>query len=240
MHVSFFSTCLVDNIFPDIGIDSVKLLERLGCTIVFNPQQTCCGQPLANSGYQQKAKKSMHLLLDTLLEDEADYIVAPSGSCVLQIKEYSTLFADDHQIADKAGELAAKTFELTDFIVNVLQKDRVESTLRAKAVYHPSCHMTRLLGVKEPPLTLLANVAGLELVPCKGQDKCCGFGGTFSVKMADLSGAMVAEKVDNFIATGADCVIGCDAGCLMNIKARLERLNHPMQVLHIANVLAHS
>ncbi len=240
MHVSFFSTCLVDNVFPDIGIDCIKLLEKLGCTIVFNPKQTCCGQPLANSGYHQKAQKSMHLLIETLLEDEVDYIVAPSGSCVLQIKEYPALFADDEQMVTKATELAKKTFELTDFIVNVLQRDRVESTLEAKAVYHPSCHMTRLLGVKEPPLTLLANVTGLELIPCKNQDKCCGFGGMFSVKMADLSGAMVAEKVDNFIATGADYVIGCDAGCLMNIKARLERLNHPMQVLHIANVLANS
>lgn len=239
MRVSFFSTCLVDNLFPDIGIDAVKLLEKLGCSIVYNPQQTCCGQPLANSGYQQKARKSMRLLVDALLRDETEYVVAPSGSCVLQVREYPTLLADDQQTADRARTLAEKTWELTDFIVNVLNVHQVESSFTAKAVYHPSCHMSRLLGVKEPPLRLLSAIPGLELLSCAGQDKCCGFGGTFSVKMADLSGAMVAEKVDNLIASGADCVIGADAGCLMNIRTRLEHIGHPMEVLHIANVLAY-
>jgi len=237
MKVSFFSTCLVDNLFPQVGIDTVTLLEKLGCSVVFNRKQTCCGQPLANSGYHQKAKKSMRLLIETMLSDEVDYVVAPSGSCVLQISEYPHFFQDEPQVLAQAEKLVAKTRELTDFIVNVLNKDKVDARLNAKAAYHPSCHMTRLLGVKEPPLKLLEGVTGLELVPFKNQDKCCGFGGTFSVKLGELSGAMAADKVDNLIASGADTIIGCDAGCLMNIKARLEEINHPMQVLHIANVL---
>lgn len=237
MKVSLFATCLADVVFPDIAIHTLQLLERLGCQVRFNARQTCCGQPLANSGYQAEAKKSMRLLLETLLEDEADYIVAPSGSCVLQVHEYPTIFESDGSLYEKAQRVAAKTKELTDFIVNVLGVEKVTARLDGQAVYHPSCHMTRRLGVKAPPLVLLSNVSGLELLPFKGQDKCCGFGGTFSVKLADLSGAMVAEKVDNIIASGAQYVIGGDAGCLMNIEGRLKAVGQPIEVLHIAEVL---
>lgn len=237
MKVSFFATCLADNVFPDIAINSVLLLERLGCQVAFNPAQTCCGQPLANSGYHQRAKKSMRLLLDALLADDAEYVVAPSGSCALQLREYPKYFQDDAKLLAQAKTLAAKTRELTEFVVGVLGITQVEARLHGRAVYHPSCHMTRLLGVREPPLQLLANVTGLELVPFKNQDKCCGFGGTFSVKLADLSGAMVAEKVDNILAAGPDYLIGSDAACLMNMKSRLERLGKPLPVMHIASVL---
>jgi len=237
MKVSFFATCLADNVYPGVAINSVLLLERLGCKVAFNPRQTCCGQPLANAGYHQDAKQSMRLQMDALLADDADYVVVPSGSCAFQVREYPKLFEDDRRYYPKAVALAAKTRELTEFIVKVLGVTEVESTLVGRAVYHPSCHMTRLLGVKEPPLQLLANVSGLTLLPFKGQDKCCGFGGTFSVKLADLSGAMVAEKVDNIIASGADYLIGSDAGCLMNMEGRLQKIGHPMQVLHIAEVL---
>ncbi len=240
MRVSFFATCLADTIYPAIAIDTVRLLERLGCEVVFNPRQTCCGQPLANAGYQQRAKKSMRLLIETLLADDADFVVTPSGSCALQVHEYPKFFQDDVDLQPKAAALAAKTKELTQFIVEVLGVTRVESRLDGTGVYHPSCHMTRLLGVKEPPLALLANVDGLQLLPFKGQDKCCGFGGTFSVKLADLSGAMVAEKIDNIIATGAEYLIGSDAGCLMNMEGRLKKIGHPMKVLHVAEVLMSS
>lgn len=237
MNVSFFATCLADNVYPNLAVNSVRLLEKLGCQVHFNPRQTCCGQPLANAGYHRDAKKSMRLQMDALLADAADYVVVPSGSCAFQLHEYPKLFEDDREYLPKATELAAKTRELTEFIVNVLGIGAVEAKLAGKAVYHPSCHMTRLLGVKEPPLQLLANVAGLELLSFKGQDKCCGFGGTFSVKLADLSGAMVAEKVDNIIASGADFLIGSDAGCLLNMEGRLRKIGHPLRVLHIADVL---
>ncbi len=236
-RVSFFSTCLGDAVFPNIGISSVQLLEKLGCELSFNPKQTCCGQPLVNSGFQEKAKKSMRLLMEALLTGESDYVVAPSGSCVLQVKEYPKLFESDPVWEMRAVELADKTWEITDFIVNVLGVTDLGVRLQGRAAYHPSCHMTRLLGVKEPPLKLLDQVDGLELISFEGQDKCCGFGGAFAVKLGPLSGAMVAEKVDNMAKAEIDYLIGCDGGCLMNIEGRIRRLKLDIRVLHIVEVL---
>ena len=238
MNVSFFVTCITDNVLTNVGIKSVELLERLGCQIYFNPKQTCCGQPLANTGYHEKAKKSMRVLIDALLQDDCEYVVAPSGSCVLQVKEFPHFFKGDNEWEAKARLLADKTFEITDFIVNVLKVTNVGAELRGRAAYHPSCHMSRLLGVKDAPLQLLSHVKGLELVPFKGQDKCCGFGGTFSVKMADLSGAMVAEKVQYIAAANVDYVIGADGACLMNIEGRIKREGLPIQVMHVVEALS--
>ena len=237
MNISFFVTCLTDNVLPSVGIKSVQLLEKLGCTVIFNPKQTCCGQPLVNTGYLEKAKKSMSLLIDALLEDECEYIVAPAGSCVLQVKEFPRFFKGDAKLESRSRLLADKTYEITDFIVNILKVTDVGAVLTGRAVYHPSCHMTRALGIKESPYQLLKNVKGLELVPFKGQDKCCGFGGTFSVKMADLSGAMVAEKVRNIGAAGVDYLIGADGACLMNIEARIRREKLNIKVLHVVEAL---
>lgn len=237
MKISFFVTCITDNVLPDVGIKSVQLLEKLGCTVFFNPGQTCCGQPLVNSGYQEKARQSMRVLIDALLEEDCEYIVAPSGSCVLQVKEFPRFFQGDKVWESRAKLLADKSYEITDFIVNVLKVTDVGAALNGRAAYHPSCHMSRILGVKEPPYRLLENVKGLELVSFKGQDKCCGFGGTFSVKMADLSGAMVEEKVRNIAAAGVDYVIGADGACLMNIEGRIRRENLGIEVLHIVEVL---
>jgi len=236
-HISFFSTCLGDTVFPDIGINSVKLLEKLGCSVHFNQKQSCCGQPLVNSGFQEKAKKSMKLLMEALLAEESEYVVAPSGSCVLQVKEYPKLFKTDPLWEARALELAKKTWEITDFIVNILGVTDLGVQLEGRAAYHPSCHMTRLLGVKEPPLTLLKNIKGLEIVDFQGQDKCCGFGGAFAVKLGPLSGAMVAEKVDNLEKANVDYLIGADGGCLMNIEGRIRRQELNIQVLHIVEVL---
>lgn len=237
MKVSFFVTCLTDSVLPSVGIKSVQLLEKLGCTVVFNPKQTCCGQPLVNSGYQEKAGQSMRVLIDALLEDNCDYIVAPSGSCVLHVKEFPRFFQEDDSWKSKAKQLADKTCEITDFIVNILKVTDVGAVLNGRAAYHPSCHMSRMLGIREPPYQLLKNVKGLELVPFKGQDKCCGFGGTFSVTMADLSGAMVAEKVRSIADAGVDYVIGADGACLMNIRGRIQRENLDIGVLHVVEAL---
>lgn len=237
MRVSFFVTCLTDTVFPSVGIRSVGLLEKLGCTVVFNPGQTCCGQPLVNSGYPAKAKKSMARLMDALLEDDCEYVVAPSGSCVLQVKEFPRFFEGDEVLKNRANQLAAKTFEITDFIVNILKVTDVGAVLCGRAAYHPSCHMSRRLGVREPPRQLLNNVKGLELVSFEGQDRCCGFGGVFSVRMADLSGAMVAEKVRHIAAAGVDYLIGADGACLMNIEGRIRRENLNIRVLHVVEAL---
>jgi len=235
--VSFFSTCLTDTVLPEVSKSAVLLLEKLGCKVIFNPKQTCCGQPLTNSGFQQKAKKAMQLQMKVLLEDQTDYVVCPSGSCTLQVKEYPKFFEDQPELKEKAQQLSSKIYELTDFIVNILEKTDIGASLKAKAAYHPSCHMTRLLGVREPPLALLKRVAGLELVDFKGQDKCCGFGGTFSVKLGPLSGAMAIEKVENIMKAGADHLIGADAGCLMNLQGVIDRRGYPIKVMHIAQVL---
>ena len=240
MKVAFFATCIADNVLPAVGIKSVQLLEKLGCTIFFNPKQTCCGQPLVNSGYQEKAKKSMRVLIDALLENECQYIVAPSGSCVLQVKEFPRFFQADDIWKSKAKLLADKSYEITDFIVNILHVKDVGAELNGRAAYHPSCHMSRMLGVKEPPYQLLKNVKGLELVSFKGQDKCCGFGGTFSVTMADISGAIVTEKVRNIAAAGVDYLIGADGACLMNIKGRIQRENLNIRILHIVEALTNT
>jgi L-lactate dehydrogenase complex protein LldE len=237
MKVSFFATCLTDSVLPSVGIKSVLLLEKLGCTVIFNPGQTCCGQPLVNSGYRAKAMQSMRILIDALLEDDCDYIVAPSGSCVLQVKDFPHFFQEDDAWKAKAKRVADKSREITDFIVNILKVTDVGAVLNGRAAYHPSCHMSRMLGVQEPPYQLLKNVEGLELVPFKGQDKCCGFGGTFSVTMADLSGAMVAEKVRNIAAAEVDYVIGADNACLMNIRGRIQREGLNIGVLHIVEAL---
>ena len=237
MKISFFVTCITDNVLTDVGFKSVELLEQLGATVLFNPKQTCCGQPLANTGYHEKAKKSMRLLIDALLQDDCEYVVAPSGSCVLQVKEFPRFFKGEGQWEHKAKILADKTYEITDFIVNILKVTDVGASLFGRAAYHPSCHMSRLLGVTEPPYQLLNNVKGLELVPFKGQDKCCGFGGTFSVKMADLSGAMVSEKVQNIADAKVDYLIGADGACLMNIDGAIRRCGYDIKVYHIVQVL---
>ncbi len=236
-NVSFFATCLADTVFPDIGIQSVRLLEQLGCNVNFNPKQTCCGQPLNNSGFHKKARATMENLTTALLEDGSEYVIAPSGSCVLQVKEYPKFFKDDPVWRKKAEELAVKTWEITDFIVTVLGVTDVGARLAGKAVYHPSCHLARLLGIKEQPLALLNNIKDLELVSIKGQDKCCGFGGAFAVKLGPLSGAMVIEKVDNIKAAGVDYLIGADGGCLLNMKGRIDREKLNIKVLHVVEAL---
>jgi L-lactate dehydrogenase complex protein LldE len=237
INVSFFSTCLGDTVFPDIGIDSVRLLRKLGCTITYNPRQTCCGQPLANSGFHHDALPAMRNLVDALLEDGCDYVVAPSGSCVLQVKEYPKFFKDDPVWKARSEELAARIWEITDFIVTVLGVTDVGARLPGRAAYHPSCHLTRLLGVREQPLALLENIRDLELVPFAGQDRCCGFGGAFAVKLGALSGAMVEEKVENIREAGVDYLIGADGGCLLNIKGRIDREGLDIEVLHVVQAL---
>jgi L-lactate dehydrogenase complex protein LldE len=179
----------------------------------------------------------MRNLTAALLEDGSQYVVAPSGSCVLQVKEYPNFFRDDPAWRRKAQELSARIWEITDFIVTVLKVTDVGARLAGRAAYHPSCHLTRLLGIRKPPLVLLGNIRDLELVPFKGQEKCCGFGGAFAVKLGPLSGAMVAEKVENIAAAGVDYLIGADGGCLMNIKGRIDREKLDIRVMHVVEAL---
>lgn len=235
MKVTLFATCLVDMFQGNVGKATVELLEHLGCEIEFPESQVCCGQPAYNSGYVNEAKEAMKRMIDTFAD--AEYVVSPSGSCAYMFHEYPEVFKGDPIWEPKAKKLAAKTYELTQFIVDVLKVEDVGATFEGRVTYHTSCHMTRLLGVKEAPMLLLKNVKGLKFTELPGKEQCCGFGGTFSVKMAQISEQMVDEKVQHVEETGAEYLIGADAGCLMNIGGRIERKGKPIKVLHIAEVL---
>ncbi|MBA4544476.1 MULTISPECIES: (Fe-S)-binding protein [Thermoactinomyces] len=235
MKVALFVTCLVDMFRTNVGKATVELLEHLGCEVEFPESQVCCGQPAYNSGYVEEAKKAAKNMIRAF--EKTEYVVTPSGSCATMFLEYAHIFKDDPEWKDRAKELAEKTYELTQFIVEVLKITDVGAKLEGKATYHTSCHMKRLLGVKDAPFTLLSHVEGLQVEPLPNAQNCCGFGGTFSVKMSPISKQMVDEKVNSVMETGADYLIGADCGCLMNIGGRMERLGKKVKVMHIAEVL---
>ncbi|MCM3114159.1 (Fe-S)-binding protein [Neobacillus sp. MER 74] len=235
MKVTLFATCIVDMFKSNVGKATVELLERLGCEIDFPESQVCCGQPSYNSGYVKETKEAMKRMIDTF--SDAEYIVSPSGSCITMFHEYQHIFKGDPVWEPKAKRLAEKSFELTQFIVDVLKIEDVGARFEGSVTYHTSCHMTRLLGVKKAPMILLSNVKGLRFTELPGKEQCCGFGGTFAVKMAQISEQMVDEKVRHVEETGAEYLIGADAACLMNIGGRIDRVGKPIKVMHIAEVL---
>ncbi|EIJ71174.1 MULTISPECIES: (Fe-S)-binding protein [Pasteurellaceae] len=238
MNVNFYVTCIADVMKAGVAKNTVLLLEKLGCQITFLEKQGCCGQPAINSGYTKQAIAGMKNLVETF--EVNDYpIVAPAGSCVYAIKNYPEYFERSGEIewVERARKVANRFYDLTDFIVNQLGVTNVGAYLPGKAVYHPSCSLFRKLGIKDEPIALLQNVKGLELLPIKNQETCCGFGGTFSVKMAEISGEMVKEKVEHINVEQPDYLIGADVSCLMNISGRLSREGKPIKVMHIAEVL---
>lgn len=242
MKVAFFPGCMVDMFYPEVGIAAVQVLERLGCEVSLPDHQVCCGQPFTNSGYIEEAKPMMRAVIDSYMPYET--IVSLTGSCAWAIKaEYPQFLADDPEYSAKIAQLAPRIHEFTEFIVDVLGVTNVGAKLPGKATYHASCHLTRMLGVKDQPLELLKNVEGLEYVEMPEMGRCCGFGGTFSVKEPEVSGHMVQEKAAFALATDADYLVGADQACLMNIKGALDRINETgaypnnMKVLHIAQVL---
>jgi L-lactate dehydrogenase complex protein LldE len=222
--------------YPGVGDAMVRLLERQGVRVDFPEVQTCCGQPAYNSGYWDDARAAARTVLDAF--DDSDFVIAPSGSCVYMLHHYRELFRDDPQRLEQAKRLAAKTYEFSQFLVKVLGVRDVGAYFPHRVTYHPSCHGSRLLGVKDEPLELLSAVRGLTFAPLPYAEDCCGFGGTFAVKMADISGAMVAEKAEHVAETEAEVLTGLDMGCLMNIGGRLRRNGANIRVLHLAELLA--
>ncbi|GAB7388770.1 (Fe-S)-binding protein [Bacillaceae bacterium] len=236
MKVSLFITCLVDGLYPRVGEAMARLLARCGIRLHFPALQTCCGQPAFNSGYWQEARTVAKNLLDAF--EDSDFVISPSGSCTGMIHHYyPKLFADDPLSLARVERLREKTYEFTQFLVGMLGITDIGAYFPHKVTYHPSCHGSRLLGVKEEPLALLRHVKGLELVPLPFAEDCCGFGGTFSVKMPDISGAMVAEKVAHVLETEAEVLVGLDMGCLMNISGHLRFRGQPVRVMHLAELL---
>lgn len=236
MKVSLFVTCLSDSIYPQVGEAMVRLLARYGVIVDVPKGQTCCGQPAFNSGYWKEAKEVAITLLEAF--EDSDFVVSPSGSCTGMIAHYyPKLFEDTPDLLEKARVLREKTYEFTQFLVQVLGVTDLGAVYPHKVTYHPSCHGNRLLGIKEEPLQLLAKVKGLELVPLPFAEDCCGFGGTFAVKMGEISGAMVTEKSDHILETEAEVLVGVDMGCLMNIAGNLRFRDKPIRVLHLAELL---
>jgi L-lactate dehydrogenase complex protein LldE len=234
-RVGLFVTCLVDLIRPSVGFAAVKLLEDAGCRVEV-PVQTCCGQPAFNSGDRGTARDLAERTIAAFRG--CDYVVAPSGSCAGMIRHFPELFADDPNWLPRANEIAGRTFELTSFLVDVLGVTGVDAKFSGTVTYHDSCSGLRELGVRRQPRQLLASVEGLELVELRDSDVCCGFGGTFAVKYGDISGAIVAEKAGNILASGAPTVLAGDLGCLMNMAGKLSRDGEPIAVRHVAEVLA--
>jgi len=235
MKVSLFITCLCDLFYVKAGQATVELLEKLGCQVDFPESQTCCGQPAYNSGYHRELKQTAKNMIHTFSKSE--YVVTPSGSCAYMFYEYEELFQDEPEWKSKAKKLKNKTYELTQFLTDVLNVESTGAVYNGRATYHTSCHMSRLLGVKEAPIKLLKNVKGLELYELPNKDTCCGFGGTFSVKMQSISEQMVDEKIQNIDQVEPDVLIGADGGCLMNIGGRIQRCGKPIKVIHIAEIL---
>lgn len=235
--VALFVTCLVDLVRPRIGFAALELLEGAGCEVIVPAGQTCCGQPAYNSGDRRSAQA---LARKVVSEFEAcEYVVAPSGSCAGMIRtHYPELFAHDPAMLARVQALCARTYELTDFLVNVLKIDRVPGRYAGRVTYHDSCSGLRELGVKRQPRALLAQVPGLELVEMSEAEQCCGFGGTFAVKFGEISTHIAERKCANAAASGADALVLGDLGCMLNIEGRLRRRGDTMRVFHVAEVLA--
>ena len=236
-RVALFVTCLVDLFRPSVGFAAVKLLEDAGCTVEVPRAQTCCGQPAYNSGDRADTKAVARQVIAAF--EPFEHVVVPSGSCGGMIKEhYPRLFADDAAMQTRAETLAAKTHELVSFLADVLRIERVDARYDGVATYHDACSGLRELGIKAQPRRLLADVAGLRLAEMATPETCCGFGGTFCVKYPDISDRMVADKVADIAATGADTLLAGDMGCLLNMAGKLARRGLAVRVRHVAEVLA--
>lgn len=236
MDVSLFITCISDAMYPNVGKAVVRMLRRYGCKVDFPEDQVCCGQPAFNSGYQEDARKAAKQLIQAF--EKSEYVVAPSGSCVAMVRHYyPNMFAADPVWREKAQNLADKMFEFSEFMVRVLKIAKVEAEFEGTATYHCSCHMTRGLGIVAEPIQLVQGIDKLNYVDLPYKEDCCGFGGTFAVKMSDISGEMVDEKARHIIGTGANILLGSDMACLMNIEGRLRRLGHDIKAYHVAELL---
>ena len=236
MRVSLLVTCLVDLFTPDVGLAVVGLLRRHGVAVDFPRGQTCCGLPLYNSGYHKEAAGiARHMILQF---SGAEAVVVPSGSCAWMVRqEYPHLFADDPEMAGRATALAQRTYELSQFLVEILKVERVDSPFKGKVTYHDSCHLLRGLGVKDSPRKLLCACPGVELLELPGADECCGFGGSFAVRLPEISDGILRQKIKNIRSTGADAVVACDSGCLLQLSGGLSRRGEPVRALHLAQVL---
>jgi L-lactate dehydrogenase complex protein LldE len=236
MKVQLFVPCFIDQLYPHTAFNMVKVLEKAGCEVSYNQEQTCCGQPAYNAGFRADSKAVCSKFLKDF--QGSDYVVAPSASCVGFVRNYYPQIFDNSSHHNDVRALGKRTFELSEFLVNVLQVVDFGASLNLQATYHDSCAGLRECGIKNEPRKLLSRVKGLELIEMKDTDTCCGFGGSFAVKFESISVAMADQKTNNALATGASCVISTDHSCLMHLDgySRFKSLN--LRTMHLADVLA--
>lgn len=236
MNVSIFVPCFIDQLYPNVAFDMVKVLEKAGCTVSYNTNQTCCGQPAFNAGFWGEAKDVCSKFLKDF--SDAEYIIAPSASCVGFVRNYYHKLFDNSSVHNDVKNLADKTYEFSEFMIKVLQVDDVGAKLDGKATYHDSCAGLRECHIKQEPRQLLSKVKGLELTEMNDVETCCGFGGTFAVKFEPISIAMADQKVNNAKDTGAQYLISTDMSCLMHLGGYIKNNGTNIRVMHLAEVLA--
>jgi len=239
MNVSLFIACFNDTLFPETGIATVSLLERLGHHVNFPVEQTCCGQIHYNTGYHEEVIPLVKKFVEVFSESEA--VVAPSASCVAMIRDYYpklAVLSGDPALMEQVDQLLPRIFELSQFLVNELGIEDVGAYYPHRVTFHPTCHSTRMLHIGDAPLRLLKHVRGIDLVPLPGADECCGFGGTFAIKNADTSMAMLTDKISSIKSTRAEVCVSADNSCLMHIGGALNRMRSGVKVVHLAEILA--
>jgi L-lactate dehydrogenase complex protein LldE len=236
MRVQLFIPCFVDQLYPQTAFNTIKVLEAAGCTVSYNPAQTCCGQPAFNAGFWNEAKAVCTKFLQDF--NTEDYIVAPSASCVGFVRNYYKKLLADDAAGINAATVGKNIFELSEFLVQVAAKTDFGASLEGTATYHDSCAGLRECGIKAEPRQLLANVKGLNITELEDVETCCGFGGTFAVKFEAISIAMGEQKVEHALATNADYLISTDLSCLMHLQGYINHKGYKLQTLHVADVLA--
>ncbi len=235
MKVQLFIPCFVDQLYPQVGMNTVKILEKVGCEVIYNDKQTCCGQPAFNAGYMSEAKDVCSKFLNDFSGNEI--IVAPSGSCVGFIRTNLEKMFNDGVKRDAVKKINKNIYELTEFLLNVKKVDDLGATFNAKATYHDACGALRECSIKDGPRKLLSKVKGLELIENTESETCCGFGGTFAVKYEPISIGMAHTKVQSALQTKAEYIISTDVSCLMHLEGYIKKQNINMKTMHIADVL---
>ena len=236
MNVHVFIPCFIDQLYPTAGFNTIKVLERAGCNVIYNPDQTCCGQPAFNAGYWGESREVCNKFLKDF--ESAEYVVIPSASCTGFVNNYYSKIYGNTSNQNATKDIDGKVFELSDFLVNVLKKIDLGASLQGTATYHDSCAALRECKIKDEPRILLNHVKGLNMVELKENETCCGFGGTFAVKFEGISTAMGEQKAQHVVDTKAEFLISTDLSCLMHINGVMEKQQLPIKSMHLADVLA--
>jgi len=237
MDIQLFIPCYIDQLYPETGFNTIKILEKAGCNVLYNPKQTCCGQPAFNSGYWKETAQLAEKFLNDFRPDLP--VVSPSGSCSgFIIHHYQKVLADRPDLLEQHLKMKDKIYELSDFLVNILKVTDLGSEFRHKVTFHDSCSALREYGIKDEPRILLSHVKGLELIEMEESETCCGFGGTFAVKNNAISSAMAEKKVLNALATNAEYIVSTEASCLLNINSYCAKNKLPIKGIHLADILA--